>query len=123
MIQMLKIIITTLLLLLSIKVGVAQQDYSISGKTLTELKAPDRILPLVPISFITQPQMTTSFPLIHFSGFDTSNLLHNYALKTFKGHAPTAFFCKMEYKLQKKVGFPVRLRLGEVGYERKMEGY
>lgn len=97
------------------------QDYSIAGKSLSQLKSlgerhltTPHILLTLPsqASFsVNSPKVPRSYPL-----------LAEQKLRIYRGEAPTAFFCKLEYRLQKKAGFPIRFRLGEVNYQMRMEG-
>ena len=44
------------------------------------------------------------------------------AIKPAFSPADLAFFCRLEYKMEKALKFPVRIRLGEVQYVEEMEG-
>ncbi len=92
------------------------QSYRISGKTLTELRTSNALLPL------SYPIFTKVIPTFKMKNNLPYHTIQEQNLKSYHGKAPEAFFCKLEYRLQKKAGFPIRFRLGEVNYQMRMEG-
>ncbi|MGK0387595.1 MAG: hypothetical protein ACI94Y_000321 [Maribacter sp.] len=96
--------------------GFAQLDIQlqISGKSFGELKTPKIINPHV--SFLD--------PLSY--NFFTNSIKENdentsLVCTPYKGKAHTAFFCRMEDKLEHKVKLPVRVRLGTLDYVDQLE--
>lgn len=106
---------------LSLTAQMSQKSYLISGNTLSELRAPKSLLPLSYPIFTKVIQLNTHHRLLS-TMFNTKLILAQQKLKSYHGKAPEAFFCKLEYRLQKRAGFPIRFRLGEVGYQMRMEG-
>lgn len=92
-----------------------QSDYSISGKSIAELQ--ERPL----LSFKPGPA-----PIVFFQ---SKSITQKQTLPELSQHFLTpysvdnlAFFCRLEVKLEKKIGLPFKFRLGEVQYTEKMEG-
>jgi hypothetical protein len=110
-----KSLIAVCFLCLTHFVGMGQSNYSISGKSIKELKEMS-----TPILKFTPGSIT-------FSGFvlqsgktklpDLSQqILAPYSIEDL------AFFCRLEVKLEQKIGLPFKFRLGEVQYTERMEG-
>lgn len=109
-----KLIFIIPLLLLS-QLAIGQSDYSISGKSIHELKKPILALPKISMNTMTFSQkkpLSTSQDIPSLK----QQLLKPYSVKDL------AFFCRLEVKLEKKIGLPFKFRLGEVQYTEKMEG-
>ena len=56
--------------------------------------------------------------LLHRSTLDFSNVLNISAYN----YDDLAIFCKLEVKMEKAAGLPVKFRLGEVNYVEQLEG-
>jgi hypothetical protein len=115
----LKCILILLVGLLIGKAGLAQQTYTISGKSLTQLKEdiqptslslPNAVLPISGRALARRdnskiPMDITRVEVPKAYSFDHLGL-----------------FCKWEVKMEKAAGLPVKFRLGEVQYVERMEG-
>lgn len=75
---------------------------------------------------VVQPLFTPKY----FAGFPFKTFIPAFPTRI-DGPAPIkpafsptdlAFFCRLEYKMEKALKFPVRIRLGEVQYVEEMEG-
>ena len=109
-----RFIITVCLLFLS-HFAMGQEVYSISGKSIYELKNQNL------------PAFTFSQTTIHLHTLNESSTPTKLPPLSQQMLAPyhvddLAFFCRLEVKLEKKIGLPFKFRLGEVQYTEKMEG-
>lgn len=95
------------------------RDFRIQGKSIPELRreAGDR----------------SDEPLLHFSNWFLlqKTTIQRRSATGWQAQTSTsrpfqikelAFFCRIEFKLEKKVRFPVKVRLGEVQYVEQLEG-
>ncbi len=92
-----------------------QSGYSISGKSIYELKSPIAApikLPTKSLAFLPKNSFAQQQDLPPLK----QQLLAPYSVKDL------AFFCRLEVKLEKKIGLPFKFRLGEVQYTERMEG-
>ncbi len=98
----------------------AQQDLTvrIAGKPLIALD-PNQKLASPPLLF---SRHLRGFPLNTFIPILPARLSGPEAIKPVFSPADLAFFCRLEYKMEKALKFPVRIRLGEVQYVEEMEG-
>ncbi len=96
-------------------VAPGQADYTISGKSIAALNsAPTTVLKVNP-GFLSLPlyamtstkQQPPSLSQQFLAPYDVKDI---------------AFFCRLEVKLEKKIGLPFKFRLGEVQYTERMEG-
>ena len=65
------------------------------------------------------------FPInsFFFSGSSTTSIMKNHTVNVSAySYEDLAIFCKLEVKMEKASGFPVKFRLGEVNYVEKLEG-
>ncbi|KAA3636331.1 MAG: hypothetical protein DWQ02_08455 [Bacteroidetes bacterium] len=92
-----------------------QSHYSISGKSIQELKSPITASLKISSKKFVFPSITPVSELQEFPSLK-QKLLAPYSVKDL------AFFCRLEVKLEKKIGLPFKFRLGEVQYTERMEG-
>lgn len=110
-----QIIISFLFLLPVLGFAQLNVELQISGKSFGELKTSNIIKPNISL-----------LNLLSFNFF-TNNLKEDNDNNTslictpYKGKAHTAFFCKMEDRLEHKVKLPVRMRLGTLDYVDQLE--
>lgn len=98
----------------------AQAPYQITGKSMAELRQETP----VPYRLLKQSFMPLSYPLFSFRGQRTEVLALERSTAMVRAFSPNdlAFFCRLEFKLEKTVRFPVKIRLGEVQYVDQLEG-
>ncbi len=89
-------------------------DYSLSGKSLQYLKDADVENPLVPYYYY---QLTFLKKVLIQQGIPNC-----FNPKKYQGKAHSAFFCKLEDRLEKKTKTAFRFRLGSLEYVDKLEG-
>lgn len=95
------------------------QDYSLSGKSIPELKASERQFQTIPkFKIQALPLLKTNTNLPQNTELNSSVLSTPKAWK----YEDLAFFCRLEVKMEKAAKFPIKVRLGEVQYVEKMEG-
>lgn len=100
-----------------------QNEFRISGKSIPELRRQERELLLFsPIRGIR----LSAWPVVPVGR--ASNGGQEQVLYGARRATPVfslqdlAFFCRIEWRLEKAVRFPIRIRLGEVQYVDQMEG-
>lgn len=106
--------------ILAISPAVAQQDWmlQITGKPLIALN-PDHEVAVPPLLFT---KSFGSFALHRFVPRMPHRISGPEAIQPSFSLSDLAFFCRLEYKMEKALKFPVRIRLGEVQYVEEMEG-
>jgi hypothetical protein len=90
----------------------AQTDYTISGKSVYEIRTqtfPEWTLP----SYTTE-QLTVAPTMLDLKVVEPDWTAHYFA--------HLGFFCKVEIKLEHQTRFPVKFRLGTVEYTERLEG-
>ncbi len=101
------------------------ESVRISGKSLLELRRqtdlPLSNLPLAASGYLSKA--TAGPPSLE------QVFLPSYAWPQYPGNTPLvysfrdlAFFCRLEVRMEKAVGFPVKFRLGDVQYVEQLEG-
>jgi hypothetical protein len=115
MMKIKKRIIINLFLILPV-LGFAQLDVQlqVSGKSFGELKTSKMMSP----NFLFLNPLSFNFFTNNLKKDDDNTSL---VCKPYKGKAHTAFFCRMEDKLERKVKLPVRMRLGTLDYVDQLE--
>ena len=78
----------------------------------------------VPYRILHQSFTPLSYPLFSFRGQRTEALALGRSTAMVRAFSPNdlAFFCRLEFKLEKTVRFPVKIRLGDVQYVDQLEG-
>lgn len=109
------IVIVILLLLPFASFCQLDEAFQLSGKSWLELNQPlvlqNKMLPLFDLS-LNVSNNSSDIP---------KKVEESILCKKYQGKAPTAFFCRMEDKLEHKVRFPIRMRLGTLDYVDHLE--
>lgn len=100
--------------------AIGQQDYSIGGKSLLELRQDKIERPVFAHTawFWYDVVWMNASSTTHKSGFVAPSMV------SLSDHywEELGFFCKVEIKMEQKTRFPVRFRLGSVDYVDYLEG-
>lgn len=91
------------------------EGMKISGKSLGELKIPQNTNYRLTFSSL----LSLDFPFPNHT--EKNNSIASLSCSPYKGKAHTAFFCRMEDKLEHKVKLPVKMRLGTLDYVERLE--
>lgn len=97
----------------------AQDDFRISGKSIPELR---RELPQAEI--LLKMDLFGAMPLIPQNTSDRKASLADASMPVSRAFQvrDLAFSCRIEWRMEKALKFPVKFRLGEVQYVEAMEG-
>ncbi|HMQ48484.1 MAG TPA: hypothetical protein PKA00_13750 [Saprospiraceae bacterium] len=95
----------------------ANAQNQIIGKSIPELKA------TTPLALPT-PHTYTSFYLFQMDLLPMPAMVYSRRQKipTAYAYKDLGVFCQLDVRLERKAGFPIKFRLGEVQYVEKMEG-
>jgi len=94
-------------------IGLSQlnEEYKITGKTFYELKHPESKTGL----FFFNKQVQNQVEQYNTKSIVIQNN-EPTTVESYTGKAHTAFFCRLEDKLEKKIQLPVKMRVGELDY-------
>lgn len=92
------------------------EGLQLSGKSWSELQKPVEVVSFRPLFALS------------LNTFDWNKKIPVQTAKAsvlcqkYEGKAASAFFCRMENRLEKKVRFPIRMRVGTLDYVDGLEG-
>jgi hypothetical protein len=101
----------------------AQSSHRIAGKSIVALRQEEVAVPMQH-RLLQQSFMPLYYPLFRFRGQAPGASAAERSPALLRAFSPSdlAFFCRLEFKLEKTVRFPVKIRLGEVQYVDQLEG-
>ncbi|MFM8450184.1 MAG: hypothetical protein ACKOAY_08785 [Haliscomenobacter sp.] len=96
-------------------------DFSITGKSIPALRREEMTAKTEPLALLS-PRLYS--PIIASASQSQLAVGRYHAAMASRAFDPKdlAFFCRIEFKLEKKVRFPIKVRLGEVQYVEQLEG-
>lgn len=96
-------------------------DFSIAGKSIPTLRREEITASTQLFTLISPRLYSPIIPTTGQSQFAGGRYHTAMASRAFDSK-DLAFFCRIEFKLEKKVRFPIKVRLGEVQYVEQLEG-
>lgn len=89
----------------------------IIGKSIPELKAVN------PLPFVaTSPPLFLFWSKYEIADLPTFAYARHQKTPSVYAYKELGVFCRLDVRLEKRAGFPIKFRLGEVQYVEKMEG-